>query len=94
MLSKHNMLFINQLNAQIKLTEMWKASNIEKYPLDIKKFASSSSRTGTQTKGVTKENLIEPMTKATFVGDATRIWNKAPDKIRQAKTLQSAKKEI
>ena len=28
MLKKHNMLSVNQLNAQIKLTEIWKAINI------------------------------------------------------------------
>jgi hypothetical protein len=28
MLSNQNMLSVNQLNAQIKLTEMWKAANI------------------------------------------------------------------
>ena len=27
MLEKHNMLAVNQINAQIKLTEMWKALN-------------------------------------------------------------------
>jgi hypothetical protein len=32
MLSKQNMLYINQLNVQTKLTEMWKAANCENIP--------------------------------------------------------------
>jgi hypothetical protein len=32
MLSKHTMLSINRLNAQIKLTKMWKAVNCENIP--------------------------------------------------------------
>jgi hypothetical protein len=39
-LSKQNMLSINQLYARIKLIEMWKAANCEKYPLDINKPSS------------------------------------------------------
>ena len=41
-----------------------------------------------------KENLMEPHTLKTFIGDATRIWNKAPTSIRHAKTIISAKREI
>ena len=37
MLERQQMLSVNQLQAQIKLTEMWKASNVNKYPLNIEK---------------------------------------------------------
>ena len=37
MLEKHNMLSVNQLNAQIKLTEMWKAVNDKDHPFKIVK---------------------------------------------------------
>ena len=30
------MLSVNQLNAQVKLLEVWKAMNVEDYPLKIK----------------------------------------------------------
>ena len=29
------MLSVNQMNAQIKMTEIWKASNVDNYPLKI-----------------------------------------------------------
>ena len=33
MLVKFKMLSVNQINAQIKLNEMWKTIHIEKYPI-------------------------------------------------------------
>ena len=35
MLSKFNLLSVNQLAAQIKLTEVWKAKNVEDYALSF-----------------------------------------------------------
>ena len=37
MLKKLNMCSVNQLNAKIKLTEMWKSVNIPNHNLEIKK---------------------------------------------------------
>ena len=34
------------------------------------------------------------MAKATFMNDAARLWNKAPESIRNAKTMLAAKKAI
>ena len=31
------MISVNQINAQIKLTEMWKASNMKNYPIKLEK---------------------------------------------------------
>jgi hypothetical protein len=50
------MLSINQLNAQIKLTEMWRVSIVSNYPLEIKKLAIP--KYGTATRGMTQANLI------------------------------------
>ena len=36
LLEKFGMLAVNQLNPQIKLLEIWKSINVEKYPLVIK----------------------------------------------------------
>ena len=33
MLSKFNLLSVNQMNAQIKLTEIWKSVNVKNYPI-------------------------------------------------------------
>ena len=29
---------VNQLNAQIKTTEIWKAVHVENYPIEVKKY--------------------------------------------------------
>ena len=36
LLDNQNMLSVNQIAAQIKLTEMWKASNDPQYPIKMK----------------------------------------------------------
>jgi hypothetical protein len=36
LLEEQNMLSVNQMAAQIKLTEMWKASNDPQYPIKMK----------------------------------------------------------
>ena len=46
--------------------------------LDIRKI--SSERKCAMTRGMAKEKLMENL--KTFIGDATRIWNKAPTSIR------------
>ena len=65
MLERQNMLSVNQLQAQIKLTEMWKATNLSTYPLNIEKRSLSvDART---TRSVTMQNLNEPRTLNSFV---------------------------
>ena len=45
-------------------------------------------------RSVTVEKFEEPKTLNTFIGDPTRLWNKAPNIIRNAKSIGIAKKEI
>ena len=92
MLKKNKMLSINQMHAQVKLTEMWKATNYKNYPLSITKQLPSI--TGRVTRGVTEGKLIEPSTLNTFIGNATRLWNNAPMEIKSSKSISIAKKEI
>ena len=56
MLEKNKMLSINQMHAQVKLTEMWKANNYNNYPLRVDKMKPSSN--GRITRGVTDEKLL------------------------------------
>ena len=37
MLEKFQMLSVNQMNAQIKLRKLWKAENVDNYPLKFEK---------------------------------------------------------
>ena len=42
LLEETNMMSINQLNAQIKIMEIWKALNIDGYPLKLDKQTAIS----------------------------------------------------
>ena len=96
LLQQLGMLSVNQLNAQIKLSEMWKAANLPNYPT---KFKSQESVQGyTSTRACTNGRLLEegqkPLTLKTFKSDASRLWNNAPVEIKACSTLASAKREI
>ena len=78
------------MHAQVKLTEMWKSMNYLNYPPDIGRTASN----GRETRGVNTGKLIEPKILNTCIGNATRLWNKAPNAIKNSKSISVAKKEI
>ena len=90
------MLSVNQIAAPIKLTEMCKVSNDPKYPIKMK--MRDLQETGMQTRSITRRDLAEfgrsILAKKSFTCDASRVWNKAPEKVRAAKTLTTAKKAI
>ena len=92
MLEKNDMLSINQMHAQVKLTEMWKATNYKNYPLNIDRLQPAEN--GRVTRGVSEGKLSEPTTLTTFIGNATWLWNKAPIVIKSAKSISIVKKEI
>ena len=94
MLEKHNMLAVNQINAQIKLTEMWKAVNDPDHPFKIKKTSIDSQKitTRSNTNGILKIHAISDITKRTFINDGTKVWNMAPDEVKKCTTFESAKR--
>ena len=96
LLTNQKMLSVNQISAQIKLTEIWKALNIPKFPLKVNR--QEAAEDGRITRGVTTGKLVEEgsstLSTNSFIGDATRLWNKAPEAIKNTKTLNSAKAEI
>ena len=90
MLEKNYMLLVNQTHAQIKLIEMWKCKNNDSYP--IKPVIMSSIENGLITRSVSSEHYRLNDTPNTFIGDATRLWNSAPNDLKKASTLYLAKK--
>ena len=96
LLNNQQMLSVNQVAAQIKLTELWKAINVPKFPIKVKKQETPTySRT---TRGVTNGKIIEEGSSTLIInsciGDATRLWNKAPDVIKNSNSIATAKSEI
>ena len=96
MLTDLKMMSVNQTAAQIKLTEMWKVVNDTSYPLKFQ--MKSEEKRGMGTRSCTRGDVVEfgssTHTINSFCGSASRLWNKAPENIKKAATLKTAKKEI
>jgi hypothetical protein len=79
MLKSLQMMSVNQIAAQIKLTEMWKALNDSQYPLRVEQ--KSETEDGIGTRSMTRGDLIEVSSstnsKKSFMGPSTRLWNVA-----------------
>ena len=98
MLEKHNLPSMNQLAAQIKLTEAWKSINKESFLVKLVKQHPNLDQTTSKTRSTTtrmwNESARTMAGKESFVFDAAKLWNSAPKTITEAKTLCSAKNEI
>ena len=97
LLSKFGIMSVNQQNAQIKLLEIWKALNIEDYPLEIRQQAIPTTGMTTRASGkgrpieIGKSNITQ---EGTSTSDAIRISNLSPENVTNAKTLYQAKNSI
>ena len=96
LLTRFDMLSINQLNAQIKLQEIWKALNIDDYPLKVQRQFSDFSRVNTRADATQKPVEIgrSLLVQKTCVSDAISLWNKAPTHVTSCTSLSQAKTEI
>ena len=93
LLDNLNMLSVNQINAQIKITEAWKNSQDIDHPLKFKKVSNNC-----HTRATANGDMIEfgksDLVKSSFLSDASKAWNKTPMEIKECNTLWSAKKAI
>ena len=96
MLDKFGFLSVNQMNAQIKLLETWKAINVEGYPLSI--VTQKVPVTGVSTRAAEKGRPVEigktTLTQNSSISDAIKVWNQAPISVTEATTPYLAKKNI
>ena len=95
-LSRLNMLSVNRLNAQIKLTEVWKALNLSSSPLNVScPVLVPDARA---MRSVSNNKLVETgctnSASNSFISDGKKVWNNAPISITLCKSLFSAKVEI
>ena len=96
LLTNVKMLSVNQLNAQIKITEIWKAMHDPNHPLKIQKVNRESTvcLTRAVTNGDLKEVGKTNILQSTYISDASRIWNKCPASIKESESLWKAKTAI
>ena len=97
MLEKFEILSINQTIAQIKLTEAWKASKDDNYPIKLRwtreNVGETEQRNTRQTARHTmREGGNTMQAEKSFMKDIGKIWwNQAPKEIKEAKTIGVAK---
>ena len=98
LLQKYNLPLVNQLAAQIKLIEAWKSLIIEHYPVRLEPNNPNRLDTDRAIKPssikIWKDDAKTLAAKMSFSRDAERLWNSAPEQIKNASTLNIAKKEI
>ena len=96
MLEKHNMLSINQLNAQIKLTEIWKAVKDEDHPfkIEVPTINTEERVSRGQIAGYIKTKALSNVTKKTFINDSIKAWNHAPNELKNTVNIHGAKAAI
>ena len=91
-----NMLSVNQMNAQIKITDVWKAIHDVNRPLKIEKVSHDASTC--VTRSVVNGDLREfgklTLVQSTFLSDASHVWNNCPTGLKECDTLWKAKKAI
>ena len=75
LLDKLNMVSVNQLNAQIKLLEMWKTIHIEDYPLKLQQQDAREGMATTRaaTKGQPRDIGRTQLTQTTCISDAIKV---------------------
>ena len=88
-----NTLSVNQINAQIKLSEVWKAVNVINYPIKLTKKVASTNKITTcaVTNGELCEKGKKDITQNTYINDAVRLLNQAPSELQEANSLYSQK---
>ena len=100
MLTKFNLLSVNQLAAQIKLIEVWKSVNMESYAISLDPYKPLRPDQGAahnlrhQTNRIFNDTSKFRISKLSFSVDAARLWNLAPDPVRLASTIGTAKAAI
>ena len=95
MLEKLNWLSVNQLAAEVRLMEVWKAINVEEYCLkDL--FEEVENERNTRSSGTRKMkvNFKSNTRESSFHYQSARLWNSAPLEIIHAETETQAKSAI
>ena len=88
-----NSISINQINAQVKIQEIWKAINIKNYSLSVKKHSVIDSMTATRscTSGKLIKSCKSLLTQKTCKNDVVKIWNNLPKYVQTCTTLNELK---
>ena len=87
---------VNQINAQIKLLEIWKSQHSETYPI---KWRTRNNATQDRRTRASNENLLHEsygckILNSTFINDSARIWKLTPNFIKISATISAANERL
>ena len=98
LLEKTGFLSVNQTAASIKLTEVWKGLNIVNYPIHLESNNSEMNESLRVLRPSTVRNWNQDArsraAEESFSRNAAKLWNSAPQIIKDSKSIYSAKIEI
>ena len=94
MLDSLGWLSINQLSAEIRLTEVWKSINTEYCLSDMFQLTKSNTRAVKKSRVTTPKVILSRLRQNSFLYPSCKLWNCAPVQVTQAKSLAEAKREI
>ena len=92
-----NLPTVNQINAQIKLKEVWKSQHSDSYPLKwVKRNEMSQERRtrGSQNDQILNEIMGSKILNSTFMSGADRVLNHSPEQLKMCNSIYSAKKSL
>ena len=87
---------VNQINAQTKVIQVWKSQHSSSFPIQWQRRNEAIQDRRTRS---SQANKLTELTgglvfSSSFISDAARIWNLAPEEVKSSKSLYSAKKRI
>ena len=87
---------VNQINAQIKLLDVWKSQKSSSHPTQWlrRNDVNPERRTRAAEANQLKEAHGGKILTSTYINDAAKLWNIAPDNIKHSDSIYSAKKNI
>ena len=87
---------VNQINAQTKLLDVWKALQSERHPnkWTRRNDVNQEQRTRSAVTNKLNEASGGKIITSTFISDAAKVWNAAPESIKSCKLLYTVKKQI
>ena len=94
MLEELDWLSVNQMSAQTRLMEAWKAINVEDYCMKDTLKVRRKGAYKTRSSGMIFLDYGDDGQHTGFANPTSRIWNKASNKVKQAESLYQAKKSI
>jgi hypothetical protein len=98
LLEKFQLLSVNQLAAEIKLTETWKSINVDGCPINLDPYNhnqdKSDHRLRPQPMRIFNDSHRLQLAQSSFHVDSAKLWNSAPPNVQNARTLSMAKKAI